>query len=131
MSDIRTPPDATAGVAVDETERLIAADKVQGTSVYDPQGSHIGSVYNVMIDKYSGQVAYAVISFGGFLGIGADYYPLPWGKLRYEHGFGGYVTDVSREQLEQAPRYSAGKSPWNDPSYGRGVYDYYGQDYYL
>ena len=65
------------GVAVNETDRLIASDKVEGTAVYDRQSNHLGSVYNVMIDKFSGQVAYAVMSFGGFLGIGERYHPLP------------------------------------------------------
>ena len=61
-----------------ETAGLIGSDKVEGTYVYDAHGQHIGSIERVMIDKRSGQVAYAVLSFGGFLGIGSDYYPIPW-----------------------------------------------------
>ena len=57
-------------VATDETDRLIASNKVEGTAVYNRQGERLGEVYNFMVDKYSGQVAYAVMSFGGFLGIG-------------------------------------------------------------
>ena len=64
-------------VATDETDRLIAADKVVGTSVYNLRSEHLGSIYSLMVDKISGQVAYAVMSFGGFLGIGESYHPLP------------------------------------------------------
>ena len=71
-------------VATDETDRLISSDKAVGTAVYNRQGEHIGSVYNLMIDKYSGQVAYAVMSFGGFLGMGESYHPLPWKTLTYD-----------------------------------------------
>ena len=61
-----------------ETVSLIGSDKVQGTSVYGADDKRIGSVQRVMLDKIGGKVAYAVVSFGGFLGIGEDYYPLPW-----------------------------------------------------
>ena len=117
------------GVAVNETDRLIASDKVEGTAVYDRQGHRLGSVYNVMIDKFSGQVAYAVMSFGGFLGIGERYHPLPWSMLTYDTGRGGYVVDVSREQLERAPSYARDEAPWGNPDYGRDVYAHYGLPY--
>jgi hypothetical protein len=117
------------GVAVNETDRLIASDKVEGTAVYDRNGNRLGSVYNVMIDKYSGQVAYAVMSFGGFLGIGERYHPLPWRMLTYDTGQGGYVVDVSREKLEGAPSYTRDETPWSRPDYGRDVYSHYGMPY--
>ena len=63
-----------------ETDSLIGSDKVEGTAVYGRDGRNIGSVQRVMIDKRSGKVAYAVVSFGGFLGMGEDYYPMPWSK---------------------------------------------------
>ena len=131
MSDIGTTTAGSGGLAVNETDRMIASDKVEGTSVYDRNANNLGSVYNVMIDKFTGQVAYAVISFGGFLGIGAQYHPLPWKKLTYDRGLGGYVVDVTREQLERAPHYAADRSPWGDPGYGRSVYDYYDVPYYM
>ena len=117
------------GVAVDETDRLIASDKVEGTAVYDRHGNRLGSVHNVMIDKFSGQVAYAVMSFGGFLGIGERYHPLPWRMLTYDTGRGGYVVDVGREQLESAPTYARDETPWSRPDYGRDVYGHYGLPY--
>ena len=118
-----------AGVNADETDRLIASDKVEGTAVYNRAGERLGSVYNVMIDKFSGQVAYAVMSFGGFLGIGERYHPLPWRMLTYDTGRGGYVVDVGREQLERAPTYARDETPWSRPDYGRDVYGHYGLPY--
>ena len=68
---------STSGVATDETDRLIASNKVEGTAVYNRQGERLGTVHNFMVDKYTGQVAYAVMSFGGFLGMGGSSHPLP------------------------------------------------------
>ena len=132
MSDATTNTTTTAagaggaGVNTDETDRLIASDKVEGTAVYNRAGERLGSVYNVMIDKFSGQVAYAVMSFGGFLGVGERYHPLPWRALTYDTKLGGYVVDLGREQLEGAPSYARDEAPWGDPAYGRGVSGYYG-----
>jgi sporulation protein YlmC with PRC-barrel domain len=75
-----------------ETSNLIGSDKVEGTTVYGADRKEIGSVERVMIDKRSGQVQYAVLSFGGFLGIGDDYYPLPWQSLTYDESLGGSLT---------------------------------------
>ena len=120
---------ATVGgpVATDETDRLISSDKVVGTPVYNRQGEHLGSVYNLMIDKISGQVAYAVMSFGGFLGIGERYHPLPWRVLKYDTRQGGYVVDLDRRRLEEAPSYTPSNLPnWTDRTYGHRIDDYYG-----
>jgi hypothetical protein len=122
--------DRTSGaVAIDETNRLISSDKVEGTSVYNRAGENLGSIHTVMIDKLSGQVEYAVMSFGGFLGIGERYHPLPWKALTYDTRLGGYVVDISREQLEGAPSYTRDETPWATPGYGRSVYDHYGLPY--
>jgi sporulation protein YlmC with PRC-barrel domain len=114
------------GVAIDETERLIASDKVEGTAVYNRQGERLGDVYNFMVDKISGKVAYAVLSFGGFLGIGERYFPLPWEKLTYDTNMGGYVVDLDRDTLERAPSFGRDETPWSDAEYGRSIYGYYG-----
>lgn len=116
-------------VETDETDRLIASNKVEGTAVYDRDGNKLGSVYNFMVDKRSGQVEYAVLSFGGFLGIGDDYHPLPWDQLTYDTDQGGYAVSLTREQLEGSPRYRAGEEPAFDRAYGREVYGYYGSSY--
>ena len=120
----------TAGnVATDETSRLIASDKVEGTEVYNRQGEHLGEVHNFMVDKRTGQVEYAVMSFGGFLGMGESYHPLPWKALTYDTSKGGYVVDLDKAKLEGAPTYRAGDEPEYDREYGRRVYDYYGLPY--
>lgn len=122
---------AGSDVAIDETHRLIAADKVEGTTVYNRTGDSLGSIYGLMLDKVDGRVAYAVMSFGGFLGIGERYHPLPWATLTYDTARGGYVVDLSREQLEDAPSYASDESPWDRPGYGRTVHDYYGLPYMM
>lgn len=122
----RTPD---GGLAVSETCSMIGSDKVQGTSVYDREANHLGSIQTAMIDKLSGQVAYVVISFGGLLGIGEHYYPVPWKQLRHNEQYGGYVVDITRQQLEAAPRYEAAASPWTNPDYGQSVNDYYNTPY--
>ena len=115
------------GVATDETDRLIASDKVEGTAVYDRQGERLGEVYNFMVDKRSGKVEYAVMSFGGFLGLGQSYHPLPWRVLTYDTGKGGYVVDLDKDRLRGAPSYTGSEAPdWSDPAYGRRIDDYWG-----
>jgi hypothetical protein len=112
--------------ATNETHELISSDKVEGTSVYDRSGNKLGTVSSVMLDKRSGHVAYAVLSFGGFLGMGSSYHPLPWKELTYDPNQGGYVVNVTKEQLEGAPTYSdPSEARWDDPTYGRGIDDYY------
>lgn len=106
---------------------LISADKVEGTTVYNPSGEKLGSVRKVMIDKVSGRVAYADMAFGGFLGIGDRYHPLPWGKLKYDTKLDGYVVNLDKKQLEQAPSYAVNdRLDWDDPNWGKKVHDYYG-----
>jgi hypothetical protein len=115
-----------SGTATNETRDLIASDKVEGTSVYNQAGEKLGSVHNLMVDKRSGKVAYAVMSFGGFLGMGSSYHPTPWEQLTYEPSQSGYVVKLSRQQLEGAPTYSESEAPlWDDPAYGRKIDDYY------
>ena len=110
-----------------ETGNLIGSDKVEGTAVYGSDRNKIGSIERVMIDKQSGRVSYAVLSFGGFLGIGDDHYPLPWQSLKYDTSLGGYVTGITEAQLEGAPRYGNDNSwNWSDPTRTRAVNDFYG-----
>ena len=110
-----------------ETGNLIGSDKVEGTAVYGADNQKIGSIQRVMIDKTSGKVSYAVLSFGGFLGIGDDYYPLPWQSLKYDTNLGGYRTGITENQLKGAPKYSNDNSwNWSDPARARAVNDYYG-----
>jgi sporulation protein YlmC with PRC-barrel domain len=85
---------------------LIESDRVEGTSVYDPTGKKIGKIKRLMIEKLSGRVAYAVVSFGGFLGFGDEEYTVPWDKLEYDERLGGYRTDITADQLRGAPAVS-------------------------
>jgi hypothetical protein len=82
---------------------LIASDRVEGTSVYDPAGNKIGTIRRLMIEKITGRVAYAVLSFGGFLGMGGEEHALPWNKLKYDTKLAGYRTDITEAQLRGAP----------------------------
>ena len=110
-----------------ETSNLIASDKVEGTPVYRLNGDNIGQIERVMIDKISGKVAYAVMSFGGFLGIGGDYYPLPWSVLTYNPTLGGYEVEITDQQLKGAPKYSRHESwDWSDRQRTQKLTDYYG-----
>ena len=127
MSDATyTTGTASRRLETDETNRLISSEKVHGTECYNRSGDHLGTVDHMMIDKYSGQVEYVVMSFGGFLGIGESYHPLPWSSLVYDTRMGGYIIDADRGRLERAPRYTGSSMPdWNDRSYRSRVNDYW------
>jgi hypothetical protein len=107
-----------------ETHGLIGSDKVEGTAVYRSNGDKVGAIARVMIDKRSGKVAYAVMSFGGFMGIGEEYYPLPWSLLTYNPRLEGYEVNVSDQQLQGAPKYSTHET-WDWNRRGQAVDDYY------
>jgi len=105
---------------------LVDSDNVIGTEVYGPDESHIGEIKRLVLEKVGGRVAHAVMSFGGFLGIGEDYYPVPWAKLTYNESLGGFQTDITKEQLDQAPRYGPDDDyEWSEDN-NRRIYDYYG-----
>jgi len=106
--------------------RAIAASQVNGTNVYDMAGEKLGSVYDVILDKASGRAQYAIMSFGGFLGIGDKYHPLPWNQLRYDTVQEGYVVNLDRRRLEGAPVYAAGDMAAWDDMRGRDIDAYYG-----
>ena len=109
-----------------ETHDLIGSDKVEGTNVYGAGDEKIGTIERIMIDKRSGKVSYAVLAFGGFLGMGHDHYPVPWPQLDYDTRLEGYRTNISKQQLEGAPKYAKDSDwDWSDQTRGRRVYDYY------
>ena len=119
-------PMSSAATNTRETHDLISSDKVEGTAVRRPNGDKIGEIERVMIEKRSGKVAYAVMSFGGFLGIGEDYYPVPWNKLTYNTSLDAYEMDITEEQLSGAPKYSAGSNfDYSHENGGRAIHDYY------
>ena len=104
---------------------LIAAEKVKGTDVYNRAGEKLGSVEDIMIDKVSGRAIYAVMSFGGFLGMGEKHHPLPWATLKYDAQKGGYVVNLDKKQLEGATNYDRDSEFKWTPEYGRKVDSYY------
>lgn len=108
------------------THDVISSDKVEGTKVYNAAGDKLGSVDDLMIDKRSGQVRYAVLEFGGFLGIGTDRYPMPWNMLKYDTTLDGYVVPLDKAKLEGAPRYNEADRPAYTSDYGTKVNGYYG-----
>ena len=117
---------------LDETASVIAASKVTGTNVYNTDGDHLGEIYDIMLEKRSGNIAYAVMSFGGFLGIGDKHYPLPWSMLKYDTRVGGYVVNLDKKVLEGAPSYGPrDRIDWDDQKWGRRVHDYYGSAPYF
>lgn len=106
--------------------QAIQASRVIGTDVYNTQGKHIGSIEDVMLDKTSSNIMFAVIGFGGFLGIGEKYHAIPWSSLDYDSAQGGYVVPFSKEQLEAAPVYDINDLTSSDGKAARDKsYDYY------
>ncbi len=110
---------------------LIESDRVEGTTVYDANGNDIGTIQRLMIEKISGKVAYAVMSFGGFLGMGEDEHTIPWGSLHYDTSLGGYRTNITEEQLRGAPAYSRDQdTDWSDRQREQDLHDHYRAPYY-
>jgi sporulation protein YlmC with PRC-barrel domain len=120
---------ADQNLAHHETMTLIASDKVEGTAVFNRAGEKLGSIHNFMVDKKSGKVEYAVLSFGGVLGMGTDYYPLPWESLTYDTAQGGYLVDIDKDLLKSGPHYRASDEPTYDRAFGESIYGHYGLNY--
>ena len=108
------------------TQDVISSERVEGASVYNANGDKLGSIDDLMIDKRSGQVRYAVLEFGGFLGMGTDRYPLPWNMLKYDTSMDGYVVPIDKDTLKDAPRYEDSDRPAYTEAYGTRVNDHYG-----
>ena len=105
---------------------LIASDRVEGTPVRRAGGEKIGTIARLMIDELSGNVAYAVLSFGGFLGMGQKHAPIPWARLSYDRTLGAYRLDLTDEELKQAPAVAADQEfDWGDRSREVEIHNYY------
>ena len=110
-------------------KNLIAAERVTGTDVYNLQGDKLGTVDHVMIDKLSGKVAYAIMSFGGFLGMGEKLFAVPWAALELDTTSRCFVLRVSKARLASAPGFD--KQHWPDmadPEWERDVHRFYGTE---
>lgn len=113
-----------ASVTVHPDHQLISSEDVQGTNVYGLGKETIGEIDHLMIDKASGRVTYAVMSFGGFLGLGHSHYPIPWAALKYDSAVGGYRTGITEQQLKDAPAFS--DDSWSDRVWEARTYKHYG-----
>ena len=112
------------------TEAILAS-KVKGTSVYNENGDKIGTVEDVVLDKQSNQILFAALGFGGILGMGEKYYPVPWSLLDYNEDMGGYVVPLTKDRLEKAPAYDLKDLTKHDGSLGsvrENTYSYYNID---
>jgi sporulation protein YlmC with PRC-barrel domain len=117
-----------AKATVHPNHQLISSEDVKGTNVYATDGTQIGDVDHLLIDKVSGRVAYAVLRFGGFLGLGHSHYPVPWTALKYDAKLGGYVTGITQQQLTDAPFFST--EAWGDRGVEAAVHRHYGAPNY-
>ena len=95
--------DSTTSAAA--AKGLISSREVEGAAVYGADGKKVGNIDHLVIERVSGQVAYAVVDFGGFLGRLKSHYSLPWPMLKYDPKLEGYRTDVTKEQLNSAPGF--------------------------
>ena len=111
--------------AVDHRHRLISSRRVEGTPVYNRADQRLGSIHSVMIEKQSGKVAYAVLSFGGIFGLREHVYPVPWEVLGYDVSLDAYVVDLTREQLENAPSLRLDQADRPQPEDYEEVSGYY------
>ena len=103
MSEHELPPTEQL---LDPAHELISSRRVEGTPVYNADGEKLGTIRSLMLQKRSGEVAYALLSFGGFAGMVPQVHPIPWEILTYDVDRDGYVVDLTHEQLERAPAYS-------------------------
>ena len=103
--------------------QCISSEDIQGTEVYGAGGKNIGEIDHLIIDKVSGRVAYAVMSFGGFVGLGHSHYPIPWGALTYDTSLGGFRTNITEQQLRDAPEFS--DDSWQDRDWETRTHQYY------
>ena len=123
----QTMPRSQETLKKDETVNLIASDKVRGTKLYNRRHEHVGEVEDIMIDKLSGVVAYAVVGFGGFLGLGETRRAVPWSVLHYDTNDDGYVADVDDAVLKDAPNeIPAGDAYSRDLDWNSRIYSHFG-----
>jgi hypothetical protein len=125
-SDLHTSTTAQPDSQTSHPHSLIASDRVEGTPVRRTNGEKIGTIERLMIDKLSGNVAYVVLSFGGFLGIGHKHLPIPWPRLKYDRTLGAYHLDITDEELKRAPSFAADKDfDWGDRSQEVDIHNFY------
>lgn len=111
--------------------RVLSAGTLSGDRVRNAAGEDLGKIEEIMIDVPSGRVAYAVLSFGGFLGMGNKLFAVPWDALTIDEANHEFVLNVDKQTLENAPGFDKDNWPdMADPSWGSQVFDYYGKKPY-
>ena len=116
-------------MSTSNSSNLVSSSDVNGTEVFARDGAKIGAIDHLMIDKESGKVAYAVMGFGGFLGMGEDHRPVPWGKLTYNPDKDGFVTDITEQELQGAPTQA--DNQYEDRDWEQRTHEHYGVPFYL
>lgn len=127
--DRRAQFDRSRPLERDETSSLISSDKVEGTKVFSTDGDELGRIEHLMLGKRSGRIEYSVMSFGGFLGMNESYFPIPWDALDYDTDRDGYVVNIDKSRLKEAPAFAKDEQPVFDEQFGRSIYAYYGVMY--
>lgn len=127
--DRRAQFDRSRPLERDDTTNLIASTKVTGTKVFSTDGDELGQIEHMMIGKRSGRVEYTVMSFGGFLGMNEKYFPIPWDALDYDTKRDGFVVNIDKDRLKDAPSITKDETPTFDERFGRSVYGFYGAIY--
>ena len=118
-------PSSASLDSLDSSYGLISA-RVDGTNVYDMDGQKLGSIYSFHIGRRTGQVEYAVLSFGGFLGLGQSYHPVPFAALSFDEERSAYLLTLGKHLLQGGPSYRPDGAPVWDVAYARRISDYYG-----
>ncbi len=117
--------------SVAEQPRVLSASTLTGDAVYDANGERLGKIEEFMIDLETGRIGYAVLSLGGFLGLGEKFFAIPWEALRLDIESHDFVLDVDKTLLKNAPGFDKDDWPdFADRCWGAGIYGYYGQKPY-
>jgi sporulation protein YlmC with PRC-barrel domain len=111
--------------------RVLSAGTLTGERVVNPAGETLGSIEEIMVDIESGDIAYAVLSFGGFLGIGEKLFAVPWKALKMDQAERQFILNMSREDLDKAPGFDKDNWPdMADPAFGLTIHQHYGRTPY-
>jgi len=126
--DVRDGAETAPGEPANQHyRRVLSADTLAGDRVHNSAGEDLGSIEEIMLDIPTGRIAYAVLSFGGFLGIGNKLFAVPWNAMRIDEGEHEFILDVDRQTLESAPGFDKDNWPdMADPAFGREIYEHYG-----
>ena len=113
-----------------EKPRVLSATTIIGDSVRNPEGDDLGKIEDLMLDLEFGRIAYAVLSFGGFMGVGNKLFAVPWNSLTIRPEEHAYVESAEKEKMKNAPGFDKDHWPAMSREWGAPIYDYYGYSPY-